>query len=84
MMSGFRRMLTVAAAVASVLALVPTVGVAVPEGFTVAAAEWHACRDGLQCATVEVPLDYRDPTGTKISIAMMRSTPISSLPRSAG
>lgn len=70
MISGFRRLLTVAAA--SMLALVPTAGVAAQRGFTVTAADWHACQDGLQCATVAVPLDYRDPTGATISVVLMR------------
>ena len=36
---------------------------------------WEACADGAanaQCATVSVPLDYDDPTGTTISIALRR------------
>jgi pimeloyl-ACP methyl ester carboxylesterase len=33
---------------------------------------WKACRGGWQCATARVPLDYRHPSGTKISIAMIR------------
>jgi len=33
---------------------------------------WHACDDGFQCATARVPLDYRHPDGTQISIAVIR------------
>ncbi|MEZ0112080.1 pimeloyl-ACP methyl ester carboxylesterase [Catenulispora sp. EB89] len=71
-----RRMAAVMAAAA--MALVPTVAVAdaaaPPSGAapSVAPADWQACQDGLQCATVKVPLDYRHPDGKKISIMMMR------------
>ncbi|MBS2535137.1 alpha/beta fold hydrolase [Catenulispora sp. NF23] len=44
----------------------------VPGGYQVAPAAWQPCQDGMQCATVQVPLDYRHPRGEKISIAMMR------------
>jgi pimeloyl-ACP methyl ester carboxylesterase len=33
---------------------------------------WRSCDGGFQCATARVPLDYRDPRGAAISIAMMR------------
>jgi pimeloyl-ACP methyl ester carboxylesterase len=33
---------------------------------------WHACDGGFQCATAQVPLDYRQPRGTLISIAVIR------------
>jgi pimeloyl-ACP methyl ester carboxylesterase len=33
---------------------------------------WKACHGGFQCATARVPLDYRHPGGTKISIAVAR------------
>ena len=33
---------------------------------------WKACDSGWQCATARVPLDYRHPDGTKISIAVVR------------
>src|SRR5512146_672501 len=34
--------------------------------------DWAACDGGFQCATARVPLDYRHPGGTKISIAVIR------------
>ncbi|MBM4414395.1 MAG: alpha/beta hydrolase [Chloroflexi bacterium] len=40
--------------------------------------EWQACDDdvvtesGFECSTVYVPLDYTDPTGTKLEIAVIR------------
>jgi pimeloyl-ACP methyl ester carboxylesterase len=33
---------------------------------------WHACDNGFQCATARVPLDYQDPNGATISIAVIR------------
>src|SRR5262250_2032991 len=33
---------------------------------------WTSCHDAFQCATARVPLDYRHPGGTKISIAVVR------------
>jgi pimeloyl-ACP methyl ester carboxylesterase len=33
---------------------------------------WHACNGGFQCATARMPLDYRHPRGTLISIAVIR------------
>jgi pimeloyl-ACP methyl ester carboxylesterase len=32
---------------------------------------WKACDDGFQCATARVPLNYSDPHGTQISIAVI-------------
>jgi pimeloyl-ACP methyl ester carboxylesterase len=34
--------------------------------------DWHSCDDGFQCATARVPLDYRQPHGATISIAVIR------------
>jgi len=33
---------------------------------------WNSCHDEFQCATARVPLDYRHPGDTKISIAVVR------------
>src|SRR3712207_3561204 len=33
---------------------------------------WTPCRDGFQCATVEAPLDYGNPGGDKVSLAVVR------------
>lgn len=48
-------------------ASVPTV--AAPR---VPALSWTPCNDGFQCATARVPLDYRHPRGTTITIAVIR------------
>jgi pimeloyl-ACP methyl ester carboxylesterase len=32
---------------------------------------WKPCDDGFQCATAHVPLNYRDPGGAQISIAVI-------------
>ena len=40
-------------------------------GFTPAPLEWSHCDDSrLQCATLEVPLDYDDPDGARIDLAV--------------
>ena len=44
---------------------------------------WTPCRDGFQCATVQVPLDYDRPAGTKISLSLIR-LPASSPQRRIG
>jgi pimeloyl-ACP methyl ester carboxylesterase len=46
--------------------------VARPGAPRVPALDWSACDSGFQCATAQVPLDYRHPGGMKISIAMIR------------
>lgn len=33
---------------------------------------WTSCGERLQCATVSVPLDWEDPGGTKIDLAVIR------------
>ena len=50
-----------AAAVSAVSAAAPTVPV----------LAWKPCDDGFQCATAQVPLNYRDPGGAQISIAVI-------------
>ncbi|MDP3894364.1 alpha/beta hydrolase [Nocardioides sp.] len=34
--------------------------------------EWSACRGDFECAVMEAPLDYRDPRGERIEIALLR------------
>lgn len=34
--------------------------------------QWRPCGNGLQCATVQVPLDYDAPDGKQISIALVK------------
>ena len=34
--------------------------------------DWSECGPGLDCATVEVPLEYTDPEGEQIPLAVMR------------
>ncbi len=46
---------------------------------SVGTLDWGACTDklatdaALECATVSVPLDYADPTGTMLDIALVRA-----------
>lgn len=68
-----RGSLSVVLGVAVVAALVP----GVPAAATPGAVRWGACPEdaawpGLECATVQVPLDYRQPDGRKIEIAISR------------
>ena len=49
--------------------------VAVPAGlepFYAQQVAWQPCRGQLQCATVQVPLDYADPDGAVIDLALLR------------
>lgn len=56
----------------------PTAMAVSTEDIAVKPIDWHACDDeqvtepGFECATVYVPLDYADPTGTKLEIAVIR------------
>lgn len=34
---------------------------------------WRPCADGLQCATVRLPLDYDEPGGATVRIALVKS-----------
>jgi pimeloyl-ACP methyl ester carboxylesterase len=34
--------------------------------------DWQPCQEGLECASVAVPLDYADPDGAVISLALLR------------
>ena len=34
---------------------------------------WSDCKDGNQCATLEVPLDYADPGGERIELALLKN-----------
>lgn len=36
------------------------------------ALTWADCQDGFQCATAKVPLDYDQPSGTKIDLAVIK------------
>jgi pimeloyl-ACP methyl ester carboxylesterase len=36
------------------------------------ALAWNDCRDGFQCSTLAVPLDYTKPAGEKVSLRLIR------------
>lgn len=44
-------------------------GVVVP---TPAAPAWKDCRDGFQCSTIAVPLDYASPAGGSVTLSLIR------------
>ena len=68
-----RRTLSVAVAVALVAAAVaPGVAAATPSTVTWGACPADVAAPGLECSTVEVPLDYRQPAGRQIEIAISR------------
>ena len=43
-----------------------------PDTPPVPVLHWRSCDGGFQCATARVPLNYRDPRGATISIALVR------------
>jgi pimeloyl-ACP methyl ester carboxylesterase len=42
-----------------------------PAGPAVPVLAWKPCDDGFQCASARVPLNYRDPRGAQISVAVI-------------
>jgi pimeloyl-ACP methyl ester carboxylesterase len=49
----------------------PTTAGAVSSGPAVPVLAWKSCDSGYNCATARVPLNYKDPGGAKISIAVI-------------
>jgi pimeloyl-ACP methyl ester carboxylesterase len=47
----------------------PSVGAVSPQAAPVA---WSPCQHGLQCGSLTVPLDYADPAGLQITLALAR------------
>jgi pimeloyl-ACP methyl ester carboxylesterase len=43
-----------------------------PAAFTPAAPRWSGCRDGFQCASISVPLDYAAPDKGSVSLRLIR------------
>ncbi|MBA2495527.1 MAG: alpha/beta fold hydrolase [Acidimicrobiia bacterium] len=41
-------------------------------GFTPAPVAWEDCGDGMECASMAVPLDYDDAAGPSIELALLR------------
>ncbi|WP_040163323.1 alpha/beta hydrolase [Microbacterium gorillae] len=37
--------------------------------------DWSSCAKAMQCGTVSVPLDYADPSGASIDLALVRARP---------
>ena len=60
------------------LAWAPTTVAAAPPEFTPAPIQWGPCQDeslqkaGAECAMLDVPMDYDDPAGEKIQLAVSR------------
>ena len=47
----------------------------------VGSINWTDCGKGFQCGTLSVPLDYSNPQGRKISLALIKKPKAGSLPR---
>ncbi|GAA2782510.1 alpha/beta hydrolase [Saccharopolyspora taberi] len=64
--------------VLSGLAIAPATGTAAPPEFTPAPIQWGPCQDeelqkaGAECGMLGVPLDYADPAGEQIQLAVSR------------
>jgi len=43
------------------------------EPFYAQELEWSDCESGKECATLTVPIDYRDPTAATIGLALLRA-----------
>ena len=41
-------------------------------GFTPQPVDWQSCGRGDDCATLDVPIDYQDPTGPTVPLALIR------------
>ncbi|WP_327350928.1 alpha/beta hydrolase [Streptomyces sp. NBC_01304] len=72
-----RRAALVAASAAVFSLTVPLAASAAPEGRAPDGPAWERCEGGgadprQECATVQVPLDYADPDGRQISLAISR------------
>jgi pimeloyl-ACP methyl ester carboxylesterase len=66
--------LAVAAALLAAIGLTEAASVAAsgPGAPAVPVLAWRSCDGGFQCATARVPLNYADPRGTTIRIAVIR------------
>jgi pimeloyl-ACP methyl ester carboxylesterase len=42
------------------------------ESGNIGSISWDSCGDGLECGTLDVPIDYADPSGATTSIYMVR------------
>jgi pimeloyl-ACP methyl ester carboxylesterase len=50
----------------------PVLGAALGATAAAPTLSWRACRDGFECARLQVPLDYDQPEGQTISLAVIR------------
>jgi pimeloyl-ACP methyl ester carboxylesterase len=55
-----------------VLLLVIAALLPIPAARAAATLSWSDCGDGLRCATAQVPLDYDQPSGRQISLALIK------------
>ncbi|MET8831738.1 alpha/beta hydrolase [Streptomyces sp. NPDC004610] len=76
-MATYRKPTALTLAVAAAITTLTGVAAATPAGAPIPALDWRDCTkpDGppkQQCATLDVPLNYHDPGGEKISLAVSR------------
>jgi hypothetical protein len=76
---GWRRVATAAVAIAGLTgfpAPAPAAGPAAATASAVPVLDWQPCSDpsqrGFDCATAQAPLDYSDPQGATIKLAVIR------------
>ena len=53
-------------------AQLPHIDDATLRAFTTQTLSWHSCGGGVQCSSLAVPLDYTQPSGQTISLAVVR------------
>jgi pimeloyl-ACP methyl ester carboxylesterase len=70
--TGFAVVVATAAALAAAVPVTASAGVPRQATPPVPVLRWHSCEGTFQCATARVPLDYRQPLGRTISIAVIR------------
>ena len=56
----------------ALMCVAAAVAIDAPARAAASAVQWKACHGGYFCTKVHVPLDYRDPNGPQISIAMVK------------
>ena len=62
----------VAVLLGATLAVAPTASASNRSAPPVPTLTWHDCGDGFECATAQVPLDYDQPRGRSIQLALVR------------
>src|SRR5581483_8814728 len=67
----WRSLVAIGALVAVAAVAVPAPG-ASAAGTAPGSLAWKSCGDGLQCATLSVPVDWSQPSGPQVALAVAR------------